>query len=167
MLVGTGTGALALALAAQVPGAQVTAVDASPDALALARENVAKTGLSDRVSCVQSDWFAALPSDVRYDVIVSNPPYLSAEETAEAQPEVRMHEPSTALTADEGGLAALRHIIANAPRYLAPGGLLALETGIAQHAALLELLSSAGLVSAESRQDLTKRDRYVFARAAA
>lgn len=161
---GTGTGALALALAAQIPAAQVTAVDTSSEALSLARENAVATGLVDRVTFVQSDWFSSLSAEVRYDLIAGNPPYLSAEETAAAQPEVRAHEPHGALTAEENGLAALRRIIADAPRFLAPGGLIALETGIAQHATLLELIGLAGLTAAESCQDLAKRDRYVFAR---
>ncbi|MBC8040952.1 MAG: peptide chain release factor N(5)-glutamine methyltransferase, partial [Opitutaceae bacterium] len=122
---GTGSGAIALALAKRYENAAVTAVDASDDALALAVENGKALGLQDRVRFQKSDWYATLPSDEPYDVIVSNPPYLTTEETAAAEPEVRVHEPVSALTAADAGLADLRVIIAGARRYLQPGGLLA------------------------------------------
>jgi release factor glutamine methyltransferase len=99
-------------------------------------------------------------------VIVSNPPYLTDDEVAEAEPEVRLHDPRTALVAPKQGLADLEKIIAGAATRLAPGGLLALETGIAQHVALLASLSAAGLVAGESRKDLSGRDRFVLARRA-
>lgn len=161
---GTGTGALALALAHAWPAAAVTALDASEDALALARENAAATGLAGRVAFLKSDWFSALPAAAVFDVIVSNPPYLTAEEVAAAEPEVRLHDPRPALVAPEGGLADLRKIIAGAAARLAPGGLLALETGLGQHAALLAALASAGLGAGESRLDLRGRERFVLAR---
>lgn len=162
---GTGTGAIALALAKHYPEARVVAVDASDDALTLASENASALGFSERVSFVKSRWYDALPAGGRFDVIVSNPPYLAAEETAGAEPEVRVHEPVSALTAADGGLADLREIIAGAGVFLKPGGLLALETGIGHHAELLRLLEAAGMTDAESRRDLTDRDRFVFARA--
>jgi release factor glutamine methyltransferase len=162
---GTGSGCIALALAAAWPGAEVVAVDASDDALALARENGAAIGLAARVQWLKSDWFSAVPADGRFDLIVSNPPYLTAEETAAAEPEVRTYEPAAALTAAESGMADLRKIIAEAPRFLAPGGWLAMETGIAQHAELLADLAKAGLRDGESVKDLAERDRFVFARA--
>lgn len=161
---GTGTGAIALALAKRYEGAAVTAVDASVDALALAAENARLLGLNDRVRFMKSSWYDALTVDESYDVIVSNPPYLTADETAAAEPEIRTHEPVSALTAADQGLADLRVIIAGAVRFLTPGGLLALETGIAQHAELARLLTAAGFVSVESKRDLTDRDRFVFAR---
>jgi release factor glutamine methyltransferase len=162
---GTGSGCIALALASAWPGAEVVAVDASDDALALARENGEATGLAARVQWLKSDWFSAVPVDARFDLIVSNPPYLTAEETAAAEPEVRTYEPAAALTAAESGMADLRKIIAEAPRFLAPGGWLAMETGIAQHAELLADLAKAGLRDGESVKDLAERDRFVFARA--
>ena len=160
---GTGSGAIALAMAAGMPSASVTAVDFSEDALALARENAIATGLQDRVVFTRSHWFAGLAAEARFDVMVANPPYLSAEETAETAPEVRAHEPATALTAAEGGLADLRAIVAQAPEYLNAGGLLALETGITHHPEVLRLATAAGFSRMESRQDLTGRDRYVLA----
>ena len=166
---GTGTGALALGLAKAFPDARVCALDRSTDALALAGENAVALALNDRVEFRESDWYSNLgdasrPED-RFDLIVANPPYLSAEETAEAQPEVKLFEPVSALTADEDGLADLRKIVADAPRFLREGGLLALETGIAHHAKLSELARAAGLKEIESKKDLTGRDRFVFARA--
>ena len=160
---GTGSGAIALALARAFAQASVVATDTSDDALALARENAGAAGLGSQVALVKSDWFSALPPGELFDVIVSNPPYLSADETAETAPEVRNHEPIAALTAGEAGLADLAKIIACAPPFLGAGGLLALETGIAQHARLLELLRAAGFSRSESKRDLTGRDRFVLA----
>lgn len=160
---GTGSGAIALALANHYPTAQVTAVDASEDALALARENAVATGLADRVTWVQSDWLAQVSPEARFDLVISNPPYLSEEEVAETEPEVRGFEPQAALTPGGDGQSALVTIIRAAQGYLRPGGLLALETGIAQHAALLVLLHEAGYQRAESLKDLSGRDRYLLA----
>ena len=157
---GTGSGAIALALAKHFPESRVTAVDTSPDALALARENAAAAGLEGRVTLVASNWFSALPAGARYDLIVANPPYLSAAETAAATPEVRGFEPGQALTSGDDGLADLRIILAAAPTFLAPGGTVALETGIAHHAALAAAATAAGFTRPESLQDLTGRDRY-------
>jgi release factor glutamine methyltransferase len=161
---GTGGGCIALALAKAFPEARVTAVDTSEDALALARENATATCLAARVQFLNSDWYAALLAGDKFDAIVANPPYLTAAETAETEPEVRTFEPVLALTAAEDGLAALRVIVAGAPTQLAPGGLLAVETGIAQHAALLRLIEAAGLRECSSHRDLAGRDRYVLAR---
>ncbi len=166
---GTGTGALALGLAKAFPEARVSAVDRSTDALALARENAAALGLSERVEILESDWYSSLgdagaAQGCAFDLIVANPPYLSADETAEAQPEVKAFEPTTALTAADDGLADLRKIIIDAPRFLRIGGFLALETGIAQHARLTELALAVGLKDVESKKDLTGRDRFIFAR---
>lgn len=160
---GTGTGAIALALAQTFPEARVVAVEANDDALSLARENLAATGFEGRVHLLKSNWYDALGLDERFDLIVANPPYLTADETAAAAPEVRDFEPVAALTAGDEGMADLRRIIAGAPSFLHTGGLLALETGIAQHAALLEAVAAAGFARSESRKDLTGRDRYVLA----
>jgi release factor glutamine methyltransferase len=160
---GTGTGAIALALAQHWPAARVTAVDRSDDALALAAENAAALKLADRVGLLQSDWCAALPVGARFDLIVANPPYLTADELAAAEPEVRTFDPPDALTAGENGLADLRRILAETPARLGPGGLLALETGIAHHTTLLKLAAEAGFLRTEARQDLTGRDRHLLA----
>lgn len=160
---GTGSGAIALALAAAWPQAEVVAVDASEDALALARENAASAGLAGRVSFLRSDWFSALPRGGSFGAIVANPPYLSEAEVAAAEPEVRDHEPRGALVAGREGMADLRAILAGARDFLEPGGLLALETGEGGHAELLGLAAQAGLSRAESRRDLAGRDRFILA----
>jgi len=161
---GTGTGALALALAQALPTARVMAVDASPDALALAQENAGSTGLSGRVTFLLSDWYAAVPPGERFDLIVSNPPYLSGEEVAAAMPEVRDFEPHSALLGSDDGSGDLQQILRDAGNWLVPGGLIALETGPDHHAALRIVSQSLGFEGFESKTDLTGRDRYVFAR---
>lgn len=162
---GTGSGAIALALAKAFPAAAVTGVDTSEDAMALARENAATTGFSDRVNLFPSNWFSNIPAGTRFDLIVANPPYLSPEETASAPPEVRGFEPSAALTppGSATGLEDLLAIIAAAPAFLSTGGLLALETGPTQHAALIASVTAAEFVRSASEQDLTGRDRFIFA----
>lgn len=160
---GTGTGAIALALAKNYPTASVTAVDRSVDALALARENATITGLVERVKFIESDWFSVLGQEQTFQLIVANPPYLSDEETKETPPEVRDFEPISALSAGPDGAAALKLIIAQAKDRLSAGGVLACETGIAQHAALVELAGQSGYTRIESLQDLTSRDRYLLA----
>jgi len=160
---GTGSGAIALALAQAFPEAQVTATDRSADALTLARENADRLGLSARVQFLRADWFEGVPAGP-CDVIVSNPPYLTAEETAQTALEVRGFEPVSALTAADAGLADLKRIVAGAPAFLTASGLLALETGIAQRDPLLEAARAAGFSQVEIKRDLTERDRFVFAR---
>lgn len=160
---GTGTGCIALALASLLPAATVIAVDSSEEALALASENVAALGLASRISLVRSDWYAALPEAATFNLIISNPPYLTAAETDEAMPEVREHEPHSALTARDEGLSDLRVIIAGALARLVPGGMLAMETGIAQHAVLTTELLAAGFTAVRSLPDLSGRDRFVLA----
>jgi len=159
---GTGSGAIALALAAAWPEARVTGVDRSADALALAAENGLATGLTPRVAWLQSDWFKALPPETRFGVIAANPPYLAAAETAAASAEVKDYEPPGALTAAEGGLADLRTIVEAARPFLEPGGVLALETGPEQHAAIKAIGVAAGWSEFESLPDLTGRERFVF-----
>jgi release factor glutamine methyltransferase len=160
---GTGSGAIVLALAKLFESAKVTAVDLSAAALELARENAAANGLAERVGFIASNWFEALPEGEKFELIVANPPYLSAAETEATAIEVRMFEPISALMAGDAGLSDLRQIMREAPRFLAPGGLLALETGIGHHAVLLAAAREAGFSRAESRTDLTGRDRFLLA----
>jgi release factor glutamine methyltransferase len=160
---GTGSGAIALALASKFPGADVTAVDSSKEALSLAAENAEATGLAGRVKFVESDWFGALAAGVTFDLIISNPPYLSHEETAATAPEVQGHEPSGSLTSADGGFADIGRIAAGSAAFLALGGLLAIETGNGHHERLASLLASSGFARSESIRDLTGRDRFVLA----
>ena len=161
---GTGSGAIALALAAAWPSCQVTGLDQSVDALALASENALATGLRERTTWLQSDWFSAIPAGAKFGLIVANPPYLAVSETAGAMAEVKDFEPVSALTAGDNGLADLRAIIGAARGFLLPGGLVALETGPEQHAALKEMSVAAGWAEFESIQDLVGRDRFVLLR---
>lgn len=133
----TGTGALAIAIALRFPGAQVTAADISADALDVARQNIADTGA--RVTLRQGDLFAAAAGE-RFDIIVSNPPYITAEEMADLQPEV-CREPALALYGGLDGLDFYRRIAREAPDYLSPGGWLLLEIGSAQAEAVFALLA--------------------------
>ncbi|GHC13228.1 peptide chain release factor N(5)-glutamine methyltransferase [Cerasicoccus arenae] len=159
---GTGTGALALGLASVWPDSTITAVDASPDALLLAQENAALNNLSGRVTFLESDWFLAVEGQ-RFDLIVSNPPYLTEEEMTTAAPEVTDFEPTRALVSGPDGLNDLRKIIAEAPGFLTSGGLLALETGIAQHATLTTLAAEAGFRKSEAKRDISGRPRFFWA----
>jgi release factor glutamine methyltransferase len=160
---GTGSGAIALALATKYPNAKVTAVDQSAEALSLARENAAALDLATRVIFIQSDWFAAVPGGAQFELIVANPPYLSDGEVQEAQPEVKDYEPKSALSAGANATADLEQIIQGARSRLTPGGLLACETGPGQHARLLVVADKAGYTSTESLRDLAGRERYVLA----
>ena len=160
---GTGSGAIALALASIYPLASVTAVDASTEALSLAAENASATGLAERVTLVESDWFSRLPGGGTYDLIISNPPYLSEAEVVAAAPEVRDHEPRGALVSASDGFSDLERILGAAGPALAPGGLLALETGIGHHAQLIATAKRAGYSRTESIADLNGRDRFFLA----
>ncbi len=139
--VGTGTGAIAIALAHLLPRASVTALDLSSAALDVARENAATHRLTERIRFVESDLLAAIADDEPYDAIVSNPPYIPAEERLTLHPQVRDHEPSQALFAGPTGLELYERLIPQARALLKPGGLLALEIGYGQRDAVAALLS--------------------------
>ncbi|MDQ8205173.1 peptide chain release factor N(5)-glutamine methyltransferase [Pelagicoccus sp. SDUM812003] len=161
---GTGTGAIALALAYSLPHAEILAVDESAEALQLAEENALRNGLQNRVRFLQSDWFEAIPIELRFELIVSNPPYLTLEELHSAQPEVKDHEPRAALVADDAGLADLRLIVQGAGERLAgPGSSLWMETGIAHREALSELCLASGFLAVEGLDDWSGRPRFIKA----
>ena len=124
---GTGSGAVALALATEWPEAVVSATDASEVTLEVARANAAALGLEDRVCLLAGDWFEAVGGDDLFEAVVSNPPYIATGESASLPREVRAFEPPEALYSGESGLEALREIVDEAPRHLVGGGLLALE----------------------------------------
>ena len=159
---GTGTGAIALAVATERPHTQVVAVDKSEGALALARENAAFVGAPAETEFIRSDWFENVTGT--FDVIISNPPYLTQAEWECAQAEVRDHEPLSALVADNAGLADLEKILREARKHLAPDGFVAFETGIAQHEDLREIALACGFAETESLNDLSDRPRFFFAR---
>jgi release factor glutamine methyltransferase len=153
---GTGSGAIALALASVRPGWQIVATDVSAEALAVARANAAALGLA-RVEMVQGDWLACLPGR-SFHLLLSNPPYVAADDPALGQPEL-MREPRLALVAPENGLAALRRIIQAAPDHLEGGAWLLLEHGAGQAAAVAGALVGRGFAQVRSHCDLAGRER--------
>ena len=157
--VGVGSGAIALAIADERPGARVTAVDASLDALALARENAAATGLADRVSLVEHDAKAGLPPGP-YDLVVANPPYVAEREIEELPPEVRDWEPREALV-ERGHTSAVAR---GACSVLRPGGWLVLETHEHAARAVAAELESLGYGDVAISRDLAGRERVVEGR---
>jgi release factor glutamine methyltransferase len=159
--VGTGSGAIALALAKEWPEAQITATDVSDAALAVARKNAEALGLADRVRFASGDLFAAVSGE-RFDVIVSNPPYVPEADAAGLAPELG-HEPALALFAPGDGSALLRRIAREAPARLAPAGLLALELAPAQAADVTQCLREAGFEQLAEHRDLAGRVRAVSA----
>lgn len=159
---GTGSGALAIALAKKYPQAQVTAVDASPDTLSLAQENSSANVPEKTIQFIRSNWYDSLPVNEKYDLIISNPPYLTKSEMTTAEPEVIKYEPHIALQSGADGLDDLRIIIAGAHDRLATGGLLALETGIAHNDALMQIAKTAQL-EGTCIEDLSGRPRFFLA----
>jgi release factor glutamine methyltransferase len=159
---GTGSGCILVTLLAERPGAQGVGTDISPDALLIAGENAARHGVADRLVLTPSDWFGDIGG--RYDLIVSNPPYIAADEMAGLAPEVRDHEPRGALTDEAEGLTAYRAIAEGAGRFLVPGGRLLVEIGPAQGMAVSSLFAQAGLERVVVHPDLDRRDRVVAAR---
>lgn len=157
---GTGSGAIALALASERPRLAVVATDAHPAALAMARSNAARLQLGN-VEFREGDWFGAFTADERFDLLVSNPPYVAAGDPHLAG---LGHEPRAALAAGEDGLDALRRIAAGAPAHLLPGGHLLLEHGAYQGAAVRGLLLEAGFEDVEIHSDLAGHDRVTLGR---
>lgn len=157
----TGSGCIAISLAAERPQATVLATDLSPDACALARENAQALGVADRVTVLQGNLFAPLPPDARFAVVVSNPPYIASGEIPDLSAEVR-REPHMALDGGPDGLVLIRKVLEGARRVLEPGGLLAMEIGETQGAAVLGLLQAAGYEDARVEKDLERRDRLAF-----
>ncbi|WNG35798.1 peptide chain release factor N(5)-glutamine methyltransferase [Archangium minus] len=157
----TGSGCIAISLAAERPQATVLATDLSPDACALARENAQALGVADRVTILQGNLYAPLPPDARFDLVVSNPPYIASGEIPGLSAEVR-REPHMALDGGPDGLVLIRKVIEGARRVLKPGGLLAMEIGETQGAALVALLQAAGFENARVEKDLERRDRLAF-----
>ncbi len=132
---GTGSGIIAITYLLERPEASAVALDISLDALALARDNAMHHGVAPRLSLVASDWLSALGT-ARFDVVLSNPPYLAIGESPHLPPTVRDHDPRRALFAGEDGLAAIRQLLATLPPYLEPGGLLVFEIGFGQSEAV-------------------------------
>ena len=162
---GTGSGAIALALAQLLPEARIYAVDVSAEALAIAQANAVTCGLSDRLQVSQGSWFAGLPPEAMpLSGMVSNPPYIPTALLDELQPEVRDHEPSLALDGGADGLDCIRHLAAIAPRYLKIGGLWLVELMDGQGEAVRSLLQQTGQYDPiDIHLDLAGRQRFALA----
>ncbi|AXC83067.1 peptide chain release factor N(5)-glutamine methyltransferase [Salmonella enterica subsp. salamae] len=158
---GTGTGAIALALASERPDCEVTAVDRMPDAVALAIRNAEQLAIRN-VRILQSCWFSAL-SGQQFDMIVSNPPYIDAQDPHLSEGDVRF-EPLSALVADENGMADLTHIIDHARQMLTPGGCLLLEHGWQQGEAVRAVFRRSGYTDVETCRDYGGNERVTCGR---
>jgi len=160
---GTGSGAILLTLLAERPDATGIGTDLSEPALAVARLNAEALGIASRVSVQRSDWFSEVVG--RFDLIVSNPPYIAEAEMAGLAPDVLTWEPRMALTPGGDGLDAYRAIAAGVRPHLKPGGRLVVEIGPTQGAAVAGFFAAAGLLDVDVRPDFDGRDRIVTARA--
>lgn len=158
---GTGSGCIIVTLLAEWPETNGIATDISDAALAIAEKNALNHGVMGRLTLINSNWFEAI-SD-RFDLIVSNPPYIATAEMAELSPEVINHDPHIALTPGGDGLDAYRTICAHAPQHLAPNGSLLLEIGWTQAEDVTEIAKNAGFSKVKVLQDIEGRDRVIAA----
>ncbi len=159
--VGTGSGVIALSLAARFPQAELQAVDLSPDALALARENATRLGIPERIHFLQGHLLE--PIEGTFDLIVANLPYVAAGDAGQLAPEVR-HDPSIALFGGPNGDELIRELIATAQPHLNPDALLALEIGLGQAGSLSEFLAAQNYHDICSKKDYAGTPRFLFAR---
>lgn len=157
--VATGSGAIALALLSELPNAHAIATDISPAALEIAKANAARNQLSGRIRFLETGWADGVEG--RFDLLVSNPPYIAPEVIATLEPEVRDFEPLLALDGGQGGLAPYPHLLHEARRLLNPGGHAFFEIGHDQGAPVLELARAAGFRSARILADLAGHDRVL------
>ena len=160
---GTGSGAIALAVASASPNTLVTATDQSSKALAIALKNTKNLGLEARVQLVQGNWYEAISKEEQFDLILSNPPYIEINDPHLLQGDLRF-EPINALTDQADGLSCLRTIISGAQEHLKPSGLIAIEHGFDQSAAVIDLMKSAGLRDIETHLDLAGHHRVASGR---
>jgi len=158
---GTGSGILAITLMAEWPAAQVLATDISPAALVVAGQNATRLVGTDRIQFLQSDWLDAVEGS--FDLIVANPPYISAKDMVALEPDVRDFDPHVALSPGGDGLDAYRAIFAAAPAHLEPQGRLIVEIGHRQAEAVFQLLKRTGFTALGCNRDLAGRDRVVSA----
>jgi release factor glutamine methyltransferase len=168
---GTGSGCLAIALASRLPAAMVDAIDISPAALEVARDNATRAGVADRIRFLEGDGFAALPTgesggdreDGGIDLIVSNPQYIPTAVITGLDPEVRDHDPRMALDGGEDGLDFYRRLAAEASGRLRPRGWLLAEFGDGQGPAIRDLMTGAGWGPSRLEKDLSGRERVIIA----
>ena len=158
---GVGSGAILLSILAERPAAKGLGVDASEEALAVARENAANLGLESRAALLRGDWTRGL-ADAGFDLVVSNPPYIPTADIDGLEPEVRDHEPRLALDGGADGLDAYRLLAPEILRVLKPGGRFFVEIGYDQSAPVEALFRAAGALGVTTAQDLAERDRVVL-----
>jgi release factor glutamine methyltransferase len=161
---GSGSGAILCALLSELPAARGVAVDLSMDACAATRENLARCGLSDRATVIRGRWGDSLGG--KFDVVVSNPPYVRGGDMVGLDPEVRLFDPALALDGGADGLACYREILKDLPRLLAPQGLVAVEVGWDQAVSVASLLGASGFSVARIGRDAGGHERAVAARRA-
>jgi release factor glutamine methyltransferase len=161
---GTGTGCIAIALAAKCPSAKITATDISVDALALAKENAAKNNVAERIEFLQGDGFAALPANSKFDLIISNPPYIATAEIETLQPEVRDFDPRSALDGGADGLDFYRKFSAEAKSFLKSPGKIMLEFGDGQANAIKAIFESEKWIVEAVQEDYSQRARILIAK---
>lgn len=159
---GTGTGCIAIALALKCPQAWITAADISTEALALARQNAVRHQVDDRIDFFAGDGFAALPPEIKFDLIMGNPPYIATTEIATLAPEVRA-DPITALDGGVDGLDFYRRLVREAKSYLRPGGKMMLEFGEGQAESIQKLFQQENWVVEAIKEDYSHRARMIFA----
>ena len=161
---GTGTGCIAIAMAAKCPNAKITALDISAEALALARENAARNTVVGRIEFLHGDGFAALASGARFDLIVSNPPYIASAEIATLDPEVRDFDPRAALDGGTDGLDFYRRLATEAKNFLKPDGKIMLEFGDGQADAIKTIFEMEKWIVEAVQEDYSQRARVLVAR---
>jgi release factor glutamine methyltransferase len=161
---GTGSGCIAIALAVKRPGLHLQATDISNEALAVARQNAARHELLDRIRFSNGDGFAAVPAGARFDLVISNPPYIPSAELESLQPEVRDHDPRTALDGGPDGLEFYRRFAAGARPYLNPQGRLMVELGDGQADAVRGIFQSQKWVVESVKTDYSRRPRVFIAK---
>jgi release factor glutamine methyltransferase len=160
---GVGSGCLLLTLLAELPNAQGTGVDISPAALVVAKQNASALGLAARCALVEGDWSQAVEG--RFDIVLSNPPYIPSHDIERLEPEVARYEPKLALDGGDDGLLFYRRLAADLQRLLVGGGLVAVEIGQGQGSAVGRLFQEAGLWLLPARADLAGIERCILARA--
>jgi len=159
---GTGSGVIAVSLAKYLPRVKVTAVDLSVDAVKLAQENAELNKVVDRVDVVHSDWFERVPG--KFDLIVSNPPYIPEEEMDDLPDEVREHEPHRALNGGKGGVEEIAKLVRGLKEHMHAGATALFEIGDGQGTMVREEMKDAGLTDIRVEHDFAEKERYVIAR---
>jgi release factor glutamine methyltransferase len=161
---GTGSGCIAIALAVHCPTAQVCATDLSPEAVEVAERNAANHHVEDRIRFFNGAGFSPLPEGLRFDLIVSNPPYIASAEIESLQPEVRDHDPRQALDGGPDGLECFRLLALEGRSFLTPRGRLMVEFGDGQAAAVSTLFEQQNWIVESIQEDYSHRPRFLIAR---